>query len=528
LEKRKLLLNRHLLAIDGDRYFVRLLSFRRERGGRVVVHQAISEPTEPGLVLDDAEKLGAFIRAAAEKHHLSFDPAVCAVGRERAFLHALTIPATPDDQVANLVRFQLAQELPFAIEESVVDYVVTARREDGNVTGVLAAAVKTEFLEYLQLAFRKAGLSLRQVGLRPFANLLAVRDATGAAGANVLFVDLGLQGLEIDFIKSDGVLEFSRNVGLEDTPAQTTPLKDAFLEQAILQVKRTLQAQAYMAGALTARPERVLVAGATGWEGEFASRVTSQLSLPAQVFSLPEAGFEQSAFATCYGLARGQTRSRQDQFNFLAPKKAVDPRAVRSRYYRLAVGAAAAFMILGFIYSRGQVGRAERELAGLQAEEKRLGDDVKKFNQFAEQMDQVHTWMDKRVDWLGQMKRLSEFLPPNDRIYLSDLRLAGGGESSDVFVDISLNGQTRSRQDIDKLAQILAEKGRYKVTLGQQATLTGEYPETFRITLAGKKAVADREEPGSVKKPVPAGGRTSPPASVRPTPSLKSRMTQHE
>lgn len=504
-------------------------------GGRIAVRRAVSEPIDPGLGWDDAEKFGGFLKAALRKHNLQASAAVCVVGRERVFLHSLAIPASPEDQVANLVRFQLAQELPFAIEESVVDYVITARRDDGKVTGVLAAAVRTEVITALQLAFRAAGVALRRVGLRPFANLLALGDHPESAGQNALFVDLGPQGLEIDLFSAQGTLDFSRNIGLDELPSKTTPLKEAYLERAILQLNRTLQAQNYTAASSpAARPQTVLVAGSTGWENDFAAQVTAQLSLPARLLELPGDAAGQTAFATCYGMARGHVLPQQDQFNFLTPKRAVDPQAVRSRYYRLAVGGIAALVILGFIYSHSRVAKRKTELNGLIETRNKLNEEYKSFQKFEAQMKQVQAWQDKRVNWLDQLKLLSTLLPPNDRVYLSNTVLAGS-DKEDVFVDISLSGQAKSRQDIDKIAQTLNDQGNFKVTLGQQSTVGDAYPESFKLTLMGRKPPAEAGKatstataPSTSRPPVPPGARTDPAARPGSASTPNTRRARHE
>lgn len=481
-------LNSNLLGIDGDRNHIRILEFVRDRGGpgtakgSVKVLRTVSEKIDTGLDPEDGEKLGLFLRDALQKNNITATGVVFAIGRERAFWHPLAIPASPEGQVANLVRFQLAQELPFAIEESVVDYVITSRNEEGKVTGVLAAAVRTESLDYLKKMSRAAGLSIRRVGLRPYANAMAVQSAGLVDGKMTLFVDLSLQGLEIDILCPKDGLVYSRNVGLEETPMDATPLKEGYLEKAILQLKRTLQAHAYLAGASEQRPVQAIIAGNTGWEQEFSEIVSMQVSLPAKVFELPGRAGDGSGFVAAYGMACGQYQPPLREFNFLAPKQAVDPQAVRARYIRLGVIALAAMVILAFIYTNRQVAKRKQEFNQLAAQNRKLVEEKNNFKKFTVQANEIQAWMDRKMNWLDQLQRLTEFLPSTEKFYLSNLFLAESVKSG-ALADISIDGQAKSRPVIDEIAKVLAEKGRYEVIPGQQSTNSGEYPENFKLSL---------------------------------------------
>ncbi len=479
-------LNSNLLGIDGDRNHIRILEFARERGGagksNIRVIRTVSEKIESGLDLEDGEKLGSFIREALRKNQIGTSGAVFAIGRERAFWHPLAIPASPEDQVANLVRFQLAQELPFAIEESVVDYVITSRNEEGKVIGVLAAAVRTETLNYFQKVCRSAGLTIRRVGLRPYANFMAVQAAGLVDGKMTLFVDLSLQGLEIDIFSPEGGVIFSRNVGLEENTVEAVPLKEGYLEKAILQLKRTLQAQAYLAGSAEQRPHQAIIAGNTGWEQEFSEIVTMQVSLPSKVFELPGREGDGSGFVAAYGMACGQYQPHSRQFDFLGPKRAVDPQAVRARYIRLGVIALAAVMILAFVYTNRLTGQRKQYYNKLFADNQKLIDETKEFKKFSLQVKEIQAWMDRKMNWLDQIQRLTELLPSTKNAYLGHISLAESVKSGALAV-ISIDGQARSGTVIDEIAKILAEKGRYEVVPGSQSTTSGDYPENFKIDL---------------------------------------------
>jgi Tfp pilus assembly PilM family ATPase len=503
LEKRNLLFNSSHTAIDWDRNHVRILHFAKDGPGRIKVLRAVQADIPSDVAMDNAEQMGGFIQKTLRDNSITSSSIVLMVGRERAFLHQLTIPASPDAEVANLVRFQLAQELPFAIEESTVDYIVTARNDAGLVIGVLAAAVQTEYIDFLRRLARAGGLSLKRVGLRSYGHYLAVKTAGSLDDGLYLFSDLGLAGMEIDIFSKEGGLVYSRSTGLGDEDVNATPLKQAFLEQAVLHVKRTLHAQTYLAGTPEARPHRIIVSGCTGWESEFLSLICSDLGLEGKVFELPDgkAMENSSAFTAVYGIACAQFRPRQEHIDFLFPKKAIDPQAIKTRQIRLAVAAVAAILILAGLLTHSSVAEKERQLKDLRVQKKALDKELGVLKKFDIQVQKISEWGNRKVNWLEEMKALTQLLPTTDKMYLKNLFLVES-TNPEYQADITLEGQAKSRQIIDQMAKKLADTGRYEVIPGPQITLANdEYSENFKFSLKVNRLEAESGSNAATTQP---------------------------
>jgi len=535
LEKRNLLLNNNLVAVDWDSNHLRLLSFMKERSGEIKVLRAAIEPIDPAIQLDDAQSLGTFIKQILAKNQIRASGLVLAVGRERAFLHQLTIPASPEDEVANLVRFQLAQELPFAIEESTVDYRISERNDAGQVIGVVAAAVRTEYIDFLQHVARVVGIKIRRIGLRPHANFLAVQHSGFLKGGATLFVELTLHGMEIDIFSETGGIIFSRSAGLSEDQTRTTPLSEPFLENAILQIKRTLQAQVYLLAGSDSRPKKLIVTGTTGWEKKFLDRATALLNLTGRVYELPEsenhAPESSAAFASVFGMAMAQFQPRIAEVDFLFPKRAVDPQAVRTRQIQLGIAALAAVLILAFIFTQSVVSGKKKNLENLNKTISTLKAKEAEFKKFNTQVEQINKWSDRTVNWLDQLSSLSKILLPTSQVYLTHTYMAESTNDTSR-AEIAIQGQADSRRTVDQLAQKLADSGRYKVTPGQQVTMerADKYPESFKLNLSVlKQASAKKEitpEPNNAQ-PKPAPPQTNLVENGRPkriVEKIKSRM----
>ncbi len=130
---------------------------------------------------------------------------VVAISRRSAFVRSLTVPATSNAQIAEVIGFQMAQSLPLGASEVVFGF-----RLGANVPGKgrLAAvgAVRTESLTRIHEEARAAGLRVRAVLPVAFGSWLAARSLGDCA---VVAVEDDV--LNIDLVK-DGELLYSRTV----------------------------------------------------------------------------------------------------------------------------------------------------------------------------------------------------------------------------------------------------------------------------------------------------------------------------
>lgn len=491
-------LHRKAVAIDYDSKDVRLLEFSRERGGTVSVHRRCAGRLPEGVSVDDPEGFGKHLSELMVREGIATRTVDFAIARDEGMMHHLSVPATPDDELANLVRFQLSQELPFAIEESSVDYVVTARAEGGLASRLIAGAVKLEHLDRLRHVARAAGLSIRRIGFRPYTSYLACRQAGLLAEGATLFVYLAHETIEIDVFDREEGLLFSRSAGLtEGVEEQST------VERGILQLHRTLPA--YHAEGRAKPLGQVVVAGETGSEGEFLEKVQEQLKLTGRLFALPgeSGGVEYSA---CYGLAVGQYESRASQFDFLNPKRAVDPVAQRNRRYQLVAALLIVLLIVGFVTMRRVRSDRQAELARLTAIDEELQDELKEHKRFERQVRQMAEWSEGKVNWLDQLSELTERMPDPQQAYVEVVRLSEARKGEGA-ARISIQGQAKSAQVVNQMYQTLLQSGEY-LEVDRRAESTArtsrEYPESFNFEI-----VAASSEAGAASKPADDAAETA-------------------
>ena len=457
--------NKTFVAIDYDRRKVRLVVFGYVRGA-AVIRTAHAVKVEDGVDVTDTESMGRFLGTVVDRLHLRGAAALMCVGRAQALLKSLQLPAGPDsNELASMVQFQVNKELPFPAEEAVVDFTQAEHfdvaeagaAEEG--TPVLAAAVRLPVIDAARVICEQAGLKLKRLGLRPYANLRAVYHCTRCKpGERILLVNVTADDVEIDVMR-DEMLEFSRAATL--TGGTNHPHKEdsgETVRRAVMEVARSLQS--FQALQSSSRIDACLVAGDTGEEPEIAQTLARRLNIPCNLFD-PGPGFglrsgiEASGFGAALGLAAGQGTDALP-FDFVNPKRPVAPRNTR-RTKALALVAAVVVLVCGIAaIQRVHVGRRKADV-------KKLGNDVEKLQTTHNALKKVATrtaaiqaWEQADVNWLDQLAHLSNTMPDATKVYLTSMRCSASNA-------VSLSGGARDHRDLTAFTKTQMDRPGYQV-----------------------------------------------------------------
>ncbi len=445
-------LSRKVLCLDWDKRSLRIVVARVGKG-RATLEDAHSHRLPNNVDADEPEAMGDFIHAMLRRHHLNYKSVVVDVPRERAVINRLALPPTPPAEVAAAVRFQAMKELPFAIETAAVDYIIMGRDERGMATEVLLAAVTTDTLDRVRLTCQAAGLTPARIGLRPYANLISIRQTRGKGEQRVLLLDVGPGATEIDVICGDD-LAFARSANVtvplpvsdpatrEDSHiialAEVSDLDtsdqaiEAALNEVVVEAMRTLQA--YRATEAEVRIDEIVVAGGTGIEPKLADRLHQRLELPVTLFDPTEAlGVESTegpklrSFAAALGLAWGLGREGSLALDFLNPKRPISSRETLQR--RARIGALVAVLVLviiiGVLGKQYYALRAQRDQ--LRKDNKALQTQVQSKIEIANRIDEANEWATEAVwpdELLNVVKVATESgLTPGEKLVVQEIVL---------------------------------------------------------------------------------------------------------
>jgi Tfp pilus assembly PilM family ATPase len=451
-----------------------------QSNGRGVISRVLAAPLDLAADADrnDPGVLGPAISRALNKLGVRPSAAVMGIPRAKVVLRTLTVPVIEkQSELASIVHFQVGKDLPFRMEEAVIDFKV--RRQilppperveprdgpDGSVPApaapaapkleVLVAAVKREVVEFYQKLAEAAGFKLLALGLLPYANARCVEASKVADGDGAFaLISLRPDEVAIDIIAQQSLL-FSRGAALR--VAADVPAEQGFVPAAVIEVVRSLHSYS----GLEANPTvgNVVVTGATGHEAEVANALAPRLATPCTVLdpatalALPADAREAAAGAMgALGLALGMGDGLGLPFDFLNPKQPAVQRDMRRIWILSSVAAVA---VLGTAVLGLRTWLVTRRTEVLNAASTELAEAEKKrpvYRKLLQQTAVVEDWIKGERDWLEHYAYLTSVLPASEELYLTSLAVSGQNI-------IRMSVQARSGETLARLEKQLVAAG---------------------------------------------------------------------
>ncbi len=553
--------NKKLLAIDWDKKSLRM-AVVRGRGDGIELLKAVSVPVPAEVVLDDAESFGSFLREAMKQSRIGAKQAVMSIPREQVVLNTLNLPPTPLDEMAALVQFQIVKELPFSADQATIDFALAPGHDPKTPCAALVAAIRDEELAFYRKVAHEAGLSIARIGLRPHANLRAVAACMPElADQSVLVVEVGPMLTEIDVVRS-GALVFSRAASvplpdlnirdperIQDSRIAMASIPSVEPDEASREAVNSLMVdvirsfEAYRATDPDVRVDQVVVCGATGLESQLADSLAARFAARAQLFSpdrtlelSPQRGKELRGFSAALGLAMVQGADPNETVDFLNPKKPVSKRSLRMKKAPAAVLAAAFVIAAYFTYDYRFIQPLEAEVKGLSAKVSALKKREKPLETFKGQVEAVEDWKDSDQHWPLYLVKLTELLPGEREVYLTDLdfRTQTKRKSNKRLHDMTIKFRESRFGRVHSVTEKLRKTGFDPVNLISETDAPGPpdrlYKADARVDAVipdgmfstAKKKSGDGPEKGAGDRPERSGKRASAKDAEKATPEEAS------
>jgi Tfp pilus assembly PilM family ATPase len=449
----------------------------------------------------DPQALGGAIAASLFALKIKPGPVVMSVPRDRVILKTINVPlVTNERELASIVRFQIARDLPFPISDAVVDFRVTGRiarafaaNREGNGKGapeeadeddspverleVLVAIVKRDCIDFFRQTAEAAKLNLVGLGWSGYANFRCLQACGYSDDDAVALVSLNPDSVNVDVVAYETIL-FSHSAAIRppndpasEPAAELEPVKRdpeiepsaeivdpaAFAQCAALEVVRSLHA--YGGVEQGAPVTKAVIAGTTGCEWTVVDLVGEGLDLPcvfldpAAALGLPHGMRKDAADSvSTIGLALGACLPGGLSYNFLDPKKpAVHRDLGRIKMVAGIVAGVAIFLTLFGVRS-SLLKKREAVHAALRQE---LADEKSKQKIYRAgrlQAKTVREWTAGRGLWLDHFAHLSAILPSSEEIYLTSFTVGRSGS-------IRMGVQARSGEIVARLDATLRESG---------------------------------------------------------------------
>lgn len=458
-------------AIDVDGQVLRIV---QTSGGSIT--RVIARPLEISADADRADPnvLGRAIAAALENLALDLGPVAMGIPRHMVVMRMLSLPAIEDErELAAMVHFRVGRDLPFRLEDAVIDFTVrdfavvltdTAEKKEEPKLEVLVAAVKREAVEFYEQIADASGLRLESLGWLSYANarsLSACRVADASEG--VALVSLRPDEVSVEVIAGDALL-FSRGATVKQhaEPPKVEPTEAAeskpieppapwnYADAATIEVVRSLHSYGGMEPHVNVA--RVAVIGATGFEAEVVAALQNRISIPcsllnpAEAMHLPEAAREDAAGSiSAIGLALSASDPEGLPFDFLNPKRPPVHRDLRRIRILGGIAAAAALIILFFGARKHFIDERLKVHRALQAELNKEEKNRPLYRRMRQQAGATRDWAGESQNWLEQYAYLSAILPPSEEIFINSFAVSGPGTIR--FAVQARNGETLAKLD---------------------------------------------------------------------------------
>lgn len=531
-----------IIAIEWDRKELRLLAGSR-RGTQIHVENAVAVAMPATAEGDNTTQVNATeaIGQALNKLRLAKGEAVLSVGRAHVELRTLQLPKVDADDLPDMVRFQALKQFAGLTESTPIDYVVlpeNASSSEDNLS-ILAVALNQAAQKEMQKQAADAGLEIQKVVLRPFAvaHLLSLADGE-LSKQNLLMVDI--LGDEADLtIVEKGCVVFIRSVKLPSTDESVVG------QWLVGEMRRTLMAAAGQRNGL--KVDQVVVWAQQSVADSLSDRAAAQLQLPIQVIdpfnkvkmddeakkSLQDSG--KSRFTPLLGVLIAEAAGTKHDIDFMNPKRRPPKEKPIARYVLMAT-AAASVVLGGFYLYFSSHWALDAEIAALSAQSKDMDDMVQVAQQNTRRWKSVESFIDKEVNWLDEMERISNELPPASEVIIRDANFSLNSRGANLAT-ISANGLTKDKDTHKKIEEKLRLPPYYLVApktssrILQKIEGLEEYSWAFDgdMTLTKKPpkvapaAAADKKNDAvPAEKEAEAPKSTDKPAEEKPAPEKAS------
>jgi len=382
----------HFVGLDIGSFAVRAAEVSGTPGS-LTLHRFAQLTLPPGAVVDgeimDAAAVTSTIKSLWEKGDFKSKKVTVGIANKWVKVRQAEVPALAPDEVRTSLRYEAQDVIPFAAEDSVVDFVVQDRYsgpEGGEVLRILVVAAQRQMVSAALEVVRKAGLNPTMVDLTPFALVRALAPVTapgtseaivsiGAGLTNVVVHTAGTPRLvrmtaragalvtqnlsKALGVDSDRAEALKRGAGVAVADPQTAQAADLIANELAPLVQEIQGSLDYfLAQAEDVDLKRVLLTGAGSKMAGLRARLQTELRVPVEMASpleylklgktnLTEEQLEASAavLAAPVGLAMAAMASPETKLTTLFPAE-YNKSAAEARQ-RMFVGAAVAVVALG-------------------------------------------------------------------------------------------------------------------------------------------------------------------------------------
>ncbi|MEC7555634.1 MAG: hypothetical protein VYA32_00590 [Planctomycetota bacterium] len=414
-----------------------------------------------------------WLASALSAAGVSARQAFVVLGQKDVVTRWLEVPAVPDEELPELVRFQAGTKSTVAVDQLIVDYLPLPMAEDAETRSVLLATVANTTVSEIRRELSKAGLDLRGVGIGSLALTdLALSLADGHATNDGLVIAADKTQVEVT-VHHQGhtILTHSAMLSGESDPVRVA---GQAISRALFAAGNAVSdldpTSAILLGSLGPELKEVvqgrLAGSGDGPRIDVVSLADTRLVHFKSITDTELVG--SAAMAAAVGgllTANGQVVERID---FLDPHKPPPPKRRVSNQLAASV-ILGVLVLVGLVYG-GQWWSSQGIKTEIDEIKERVAEKRKTFLDGSRkpasvpstsEVLAVEKWKKQRVQWLDQLHELSPLLGDSDDVILTEVNM-----SQDVrkgLGRVTLTGLANDRAPVTRMTSQIRDHKNYNV-----------------------------------------------------------------
>jgi hypothetical protein len=484
-----------ILAIDWDRREARAILLSSGPTGMAVQGAwAVPLTRVEGAALSGRE-IGDRLSAAMAGRLTGKVTTIVGVGRDNVQVQLLSLPPAPQDELAELVRFQAEREFTALGSQAALDFIpITGDAQAPHQ--VLAVALNPAGLNEARELSSALGGAPDRIPLRACAAASLVHRAGAVAGDTVALIVNPLAD------EADLIVQVGEKIVLMRTVRLPEPTQDDARGRALVgEIRRTMAAVRQQLA--DQKVDLVVLCANRSADGEN-SGLAEELDVPVMIFdpaahapaSLLKHGVPTDSlarFAAVLGMALGEADRRLPVVDFANVRRRADVRRF-TRAHALAAAAAAAAMLWVAAYLWQQSATPARELAALEARIQELQAQADMYKDVTAQASAVERWLATDVTWLDELEQFARRVrpeplsamqfPADSDVVVTQVTMLRPPGTGAVGGRIDLQAKAKSDAAVRDLEQRLRQDS-HRVTPGgvQQDNTVPGYPRALDLQI---------------------------------------------
>ena len=200
------------IGLDIDDKSVKFAKIKQINGQTFLQRFDVKELPSSG---DKIAETGKIIKDILKDERSDTPIYLCALGPHLSIRH-ITIPVIPDDEVAEAVKWEAKNLIPFPIDTAVIDYYKIGKVSEKNIEkyNIMLAVAGQELTNNLYALVKEVGIKIAGISALPFALYsLLEQQKKSAPGEIIAIIDIGAEAASINLYKGD-LLQFTREISV--------------------------------------------------------------------------------------------------------------------------------------------------------------------------------------------------------------------------------------------------------------------------------------------------------------------------